>query len=111
MRCSLLQTSIYSVFFHGDYPSMFHEERWQINKNKDESTEVLIPWHKWHAGSFQTAHNAMMKIQLRSDNAVSQSTVVLCIRASVDALCRDGAGRISRERVQKYLTAHARATI
>ena len=31
---------------------------------------------------------------------ISQSTVVLCIRASVDALCRDGAGQISRERVQ-----------
>ena len=37
--------------------------------------------------------------------------IIYYIRASVDALCRDGAGRISRERVQKYLTAHARATI
>ena len=39
-------------------------------KNKDESTEVLIPWHKWHAGGFQIAHNAMMKMYLCSGNAV-----------------------------------------
>ena len=28
-------------------------------------------------------------------------TIFLCIRASVDALCRDGAVQISRERVQR----------
>ena len=28
-------------------------------------------------------------------------TATLAIRASVDALCRDGAGQISRERVQR----------
>ena len=34
-----------------------------------------------------------------------------CITASVDALCRDGAGQISHERVQNRSTAPAGATI
>ena len=45
-----------------------------------------------------------------SYTATSQSTVVLCIRASVDALCRDGAGLISRERVQRGRLTRQRTT-
>ena len=36
---------------------------------------------------------------------------VIHIRASVDALCRDGAGQISRERVMQGLRSPLRATI
>ena len=37
--------------------------------------------------------------------------IIIIIRASVDALCRDGAGQISRERIQNSRVAPPRATI
>ena len=61
-------------------------------------------------------YNACIKTNLGLTSSPPGGGVVLCklpflpIRASVDALCRDGAGLISRERVQRGRLTRQRTT-